>query len=167
MKKLISLFVCCLLFQISTHAQSPVEGNMPWKNTSLLPLPAGPSVVGVFDGRTPCQVMARQLGVTTTPDCIKIKWRLILYQDPKTQAPTTYSLEGFVYRKPPREGKWTIAHGSKDDPNAVVCVLDPDKPSQSIYILKADENVLFFLDKDKKLMVGDGNFSYTLNRTGE
>jgi hypothetical protein len=60
--------------------------------------------------------------------------------NPKTQAPTTYKLEGFIYRNPPREGKWTVVHGTKDDPDAIVYLLDADKPGQSIYLLKGDDN---------------------------
>ncbi|MDB4919020.1 MAG: hypothetical protein JWQ54_1003 [Mucilaginibacter sp.] len=167
MKKAFILFLCFFLFQISLYGQAGEVGNVPAKNTSRLPLPAGPSVVGVFDGRSPCQEMAKQLNEKTIPECTKIKWRLVLYQDPKTYEPTTYKLEGFVYRNPPREGKWTVIRGTKNDPMAIVYQLDPDKPDRSIYILKADDNVLFFMDKDKNLMVGNNDFSYTLNRTGE
>jgi hypothetical protein len=166
-KTFLILLVCCFLFRISTNAQSTGGGNVPEKNTSRLPLPAGPTVVGVFDGRTPCQEMAKQLNEKTIPECIKIKWRLVLYQDAKTHEPTTYKLEGFVYRNPPREGKWAVTRGTKSDPQAIVYQLDPDKPDRSIYILKGDDNVLFFMDKDKNLMVGGSDFSYTLNRTGE
>lgn len=30
--------------------------------------------------------------------------------------------------------------------------------------MKGDDNVLFFLDKDRNLLVGNSDFSYTLNR---
>ncbi len=33
--------------------------------------------------------------------------------------------------------------------------------------LKADEDVLFFLDKDRNIMVGNKNFSYALYKTIE
>ena len=77
---------------------------------------------------------------------------------------TSYSLEGFVYRKPPRIGKWTILKGSKTDLNALVYQLDPDSPGGFLSFLKGDDNILFVLDRERNLMVGNIYFSYTLNR---
>ncbi len=158
------LMTCCSLF--ATPPATPVIASpMQSVATNAKPdLPTGPHVLGVFDGRTPCQELARQLKVVTIPECIKIKWRLILFQDPATHAPTSYSLEGFVYRKPPRTGKWTILKGTKTDPNAIVYQLDPDTPQGFQSFLKADDNILFFLDQDRNLLVGNIYFSYTLNR---
>ena len=126
------------------------------------------NLIGYFDGRTPCQELAKQLNELTIPECIKIKWRLILFHDSLTNAPTTYILEGFVYRNPPKTGTWAISRGSKADANAIVFELDPDKTDPDhafMFLLKADDNVLFIMDKDRKLMVGNDNFSYTLYRT--
>ena len=41
---------------------------------------------------------------------------------------------------------------------------NPGKPQGSPAFLKADDNILFFLNKDRNLMVGNADFSYTLNR---
>lgn len=122
------------------------------------------SMLGRFVGRSPCQDVARELSKAVTPDCIKVKWDLALYQDPNTLAPTTYKLRGTFFRERVREGKWTIVRGIKTSPNAVVYQLDPDKPQGSLFLLKADSNILFFLDRDRNLLVGNANFSYTLNR---
>jgi hypothetical protein len=46
----------------------------------------------------------------------------------------------------------------------VVYQLDPDQPDRTIYLLVGDRNTLFFLDKEGRLLKGDENFSYTLNR---
>ncbi|GAB3428601.1 hypothetical protein [Niabella aquatica] len=167
MAKLIQLMVLCGLLQANLFGQNQNSENVPAPNTSLLPLPKGPTVLGVFDGRTPCQGIARALNEKTIPECIKIKWRLILYQDAVTHAPTTFSLEGFVYKNPPRTGKWRIVKGTRTNPSATVYQLDTEKPDEAIYLYKGDDNVLFFLDKKKNFMVGDNNFSYTLNRTRE
>jgi len=152
---------CCLHHQLKSQ---PIT-NRPAKNTATVPIPTGATVLGVFDGRSPCQDIARELNVETIPECIKIKWRLTLFQDSITQAPTEYKLEGFVYRNPPRKGKWRIVQGTKANPKAVVIQLDPDSPTKNIFLLKADQHVLFFLDKERRLMVGNENFSYTLYRT--
>ena len=121
-------------------------------------------MLGRFVGRSPCQDVARELNKTVTPDCIKVKWDLTLYQDPNTLAPTTYKLNGTFFRERIREGKWTIVRGTKTSPNAVVYQLDPDKSQGSLFLLKADSNILFFLDKERNHLVGNANFSYTLNR---
>jgi hypothetical protein len=158
------LLTCCSL--LATPQSSPVI-NFPVqsvvKNTEP-DMPMGPHVLGVFDGRTPCQELARQMKVVTIPECNKIKWRLTLFQDPATHAPTSYSLEGFVYRKPPRTGKWAILKGTKTDPNAIVYQLDPDNSGGFQSFLKVDDSILFFLDGDRNLLVGNLHFSYTLNR---
>lgn len=126
--------------------------------------PPGNSLVGVFDGRTPCRELAKQFDEKTSDACIKIKWRLILYKDSITGNPSVYQLLGLVYRKEnPRVGNWKIVKGTQTNPDAIVYQLDfPGK--ESILLLKADDNVLFFLDKQKHLMVGNRDFSYTLNR---
>jgi hypothetical protein len=164
MKKIFAglIFILCCRFQ---QLKSQPIANRPAKNTATVPIPTGPNVLGVFDGRSPCQGIARELHVETIPECTKIKWRLTLYQDSITHAPTEYKLEGFVYRNPPRKGKWRIVRGTKTNPNAVVIQLDPDDPGKNIFLLKVDQYVLFFLDKDRRLMVGNENFSYTLYRT--
>lgn len=122
------------------------------------------SMLGRFVGRSPCQEVARELSKPVTSDCIKVKWDLTLYQDPNTLAPTTYKLNGTFFRERVREGQWTIVRGTKTNPNAVVYQLDPDKPQGSLLLLKADSNILFFLDRNRNLLVGNSNFSYTLNR---
>jgi hypothetical protein len=124
----------------------------------------GPNIFGYFEGRSPCQEIAKMLGVSGREACIKIKWQLILYQDPVTHAPTTYALGGFAWRNPPKTGKWAIVKGAKEDPDAVVLQLDPDNPQGFLSLLKADDNILFFLDKNRELLIGNEQFSFTLNR---
>ena len=43
-------------------------------------------------------------------------------------------------------------------------VYDPDKTQGSLSLLKADDNISLFLDKERNPMMGNGDFSYTLNR---
>jgi hypothetical protein len=128
------------------------------------PVPPGKVVAGIFDGRTPCQELASRLDEEATKSCIKIKWRLILFKDSVSGNPAGYEMTGFVYkRQNPRRGEWKILKGVPSNPNAVVVELaEKDRPS--LYLLKADENVFFFLDENKNLMVGNRDFSYTLNR---
>jgi hypothetical protein len=121
-------------------------------------------IVGIFDGRTPCQEFAKQVNQPTTPDCIKIKWRLTLYKGSININSGTYRLEGFVFRRDNvLTGNWKIIKGSKSDPEALVYQLDHPVKGP-LYFQKGDEDVLFFLDKQKNLMIGNRNFSYALYR---
>ena len=123
-------------------------------------VPVGPEIFGVFYGRTPCQELSAQLNVAASEACNKVKCRLILYQDPATKAPTTYSWKG----KTNWTGKWSIIEGTKTDPRAIVYQLQPANPEGFLSFLQVDENILFFLGKDGSPLVGNIKFSYTLNR---
>jgi hypothetical protein len=152
---LLSLVACSFLLA-ARELVSQVSSPTPSASTSSQArLPSGPDVLGVFEGRSPCQEIVRLLNATNREACTKIKWRLILYQDPVTHAPTTYALGGFMWRNPPRTGKWTVTKGAKFDSNATVYQLDPDDPQGFLSFVKADDNILFFLDKDRNLLIGN------------
>lgn len=124
-------------------------------------------IIGIFDGRTPCQELAKQLKEPTIPECFKIKWSLTLYKNGLDTTSGTYSLQGFVFRgNNILKGKWQIIKGTNADPNAIVYQL-VHSSRDTLYFLKADDNVLFFLDKDKNILVGNRNFSYALYKTTE
>ena len=118
------------------------------------------AILGTFVGRSPCREVARELNKAVNADCIKLKWELTL-------KPTTYRLKGTFYRERIGEGRWAIVEGTKTNPEAIVYRLDPDKAAGSLFFLKADNNILFFLDKERNLLKGNGDFSYTLNRTND
>jgi hypothetical protein len=113
-----------------------------------------------FVGRTPCEEIAKEYEWSTSDECFKLKWKLVLFRDPKTGEPTTYNLQRTLHRAEPIKGKWTIVNG----PKQMIYRLDPDRPDISISLLVGDENVLFFLDKENRLFGGNSEFSYTLNR---
>lgn len=138
--------------------------RQPDMSYRITPLAAGPAVFGVFEGRTPCRGIARDLGVRVPASCTKAKWRVTLFQDPATLAPTTYRLEGTMARRAAREGRWERVRGIPGDPDAVVYRLEQTPRQPAILLLRGDENVLFFLDADRALRVGHADFSYTLNR---
>lgn len=119
---------------------------------------------GMFDGRTPCQELSLYLQEKPRPECIKIKWRLFLYKDAVTNEPTRYELSGFIFKRDkPQTGKWNIIKGTAGDPAATVYELViAGKPS--LLFLKADENILIFLDAERKPYVGNRDFSFALNR---
>jgi NlpE N-terminal domain len=141
---------------------STVESSAP--TPSVPPVTADSVVLGAFVGRSPCRDAAIQLNKAVKADCVKVKWDLTLYRNPSTLTPTTYKLKGTFYRERIREGKWTIVRGIKVNPDAIVYQLDPDKPQESLSFFKAADNILFFLDKERNLLIGNGDFSYTLNK---
>jgi hypothetical protein len=80
----IPLIICLslMIFSKYVNAQEPKQ-----KPNTLL---------GVFDGRTPCKVLAIYLNEPPSPDCFKIKWRLSLFVDSISQKPGRYELIGFT-----------------------------------------------------------------------
>ncbi|HEU0296889.1 MAG TPA: hypothetical protein VFR47_29395 [Anaerolineales bacterium] len=139
----------------SSFPEPPTRPPMP-------PMPEGSSVFGVFDGRTPChELVVEFTKVTSFPGCLKIKWRLTLYQDSATSAPSTYLYMGTsTYR----EGSWEIIHGMNGDSGAVIYQLNLDDGQPPVSFLSVDENHLYLMDRDMNLLIGNELFSYTLSR---
>ena len=129
-------------------------------------LATGAMVFAVFEGRTPCHGIARELNIPQDAGCIKSKWRVTLYQNPETSAPTTYKVEGSLFRGGARQGTWSVTRGASIDPNATVFQLSPTQTQPALLLLKGDENVLFFLNQKREPLIGHADFSYTLNRVG-
>jgi len=152
----------------ASRAEKPGDrdqvNNAPEISYKISPMATGPTVFGVFEGRTPCQGISRELKKEAHPGCIKSKWRVTLYQDPRTSAPTTYKVEGSLFRQGAREGMWSITRGAAIDANATVYQLSATSTQPALLLLKGDDNVLFLLDQKRELLVGHAEFSYTLNR---
>jgi hypothetical protein len=152
----------------AANSEKPVDASLavttPDMSYKIAPLATGPTVFAIFEGRSPCHGISRELKLPQHPGCTKVKWRVTLYQDPQTSVPTTYKVEGSLHRRNPREGTWSIVRGVKTDPNAVVYQLNSTPSEAALLLLKADDNILFFLNQDREPMVGHADFSYTLNR---
>lgn len=111
-----------------------------------------------FQGRTPCGVP----GVSKNQECYKLKWYLVLYGNPAKNEPLTYRVLGTGYRlEGGRKGKWVI---NKQKNGRLVYDLLDDNGKPFLHLLKLDEGVLIFTDEKGNLLVGDHDFSYTLNR---
>lgn len=160
---IIILFINYFFLSINEAFSQILLENIPSKKTSSKPIATGASVHGVFEGRCPCQELAKELKIIKSPECFKTKWGLTLWQNPDNQAPSTYKIESSFYRKTPREGTWSIIKGTKTNPDAIVYQL-VSEGLEPIFLMKGDENVLFFLDKNKNFLAGNILFSYTLNR---
>lgn len=146
-------------------AEAIVIPSAEWGRSSesytMTPLASGPTVFGVFEGRSPAQGIARELKMPTDPNRMKVKWRVTLYQDAATSSPTTYKIEGSLHRQERREGRWQIVR--KDD-GTVLYQLTGSKTQADLFLQRGDDNVLYFLGHDRELLVGHADFSYTLNR---
>ncbi|MEW6736728.1 MAG: copper resistance protein NlpE N-terminal domain-containing protein [Acidobacteriota bacterium] len=116
----------------------------------------GDPIFAVFENRIPCT------------DCEKIKFSLALYQDRETKMPTTFKLARVYVSKGNdrtiNEGTWVITHGTNLDPDAVVYQLDSNVPQEFRSYWAIGENILFILDQDMNPRIGDGRYSYTLNK---
>ena len=162
-----------LSFAADGSKPEPPAAAAPDLTYKLLPVASGANVYGVFEGRTPCEI-AKVVNITAPAGCFKLKWRLTLFQDPKTKAPASYRLEGSLFPKGPREGALTPLSGTPFDAAAQVVRLElPDadragyvrgKSAEPIHLMRGDENVLFFLDNGGKLGLGNRDFNYVLNR---
>jgi hypothetical protein len=159
MKYIIIVFVTSYysLFVNISNAQTAAIDNKPSKTITRRPIPTGPSVLGVFEGRPPCSGIAKQLGITRDTNCEKLKCRLTFYRHPATFQPTKYIL--YIVGGGTREGKWAIVKGIQSNPNAEVYRLEADTTGTYFYLLKGDENVLFILDENKDLRIGNEKFS--------
>ena len=111
-----------------------------------------------FEGRTPCGVPGI---IPAGKLCYKLKWYLVLYT--ANNAPTTFRVLGTPYRREDggRRGTWKIITG-KD--GRIIYQLNDEKGDSFIHLLKLDDGVLIFTDASGNLLVGDQDFSYTLNR---
>ena len=129
----------------------------PGGSYTISPLSTGPTVYGVFEGRTPCQGVARILARTVAPGCPKLKFRLTLYQNPDNRRPTTFKLEGTLYRSDRVEGPYTLSD------KGVITLEGPNRTTL-ISLLKVTDDAVMFLDHAGNLLVGNASFSYTLER---
>jgi hypothetical protein len=113
----------------------------------------------VFEGRTPCKVPGI---IAPGSFCYKLKWYLILYANPATHQSAGYKVYGTAYRNEGgRTGNWKLI---KDQNGRIIYQLNDDKGNGFIYLRKLDENILVFTTVEGKLLTGDEDFSYTLNR---
>jgi hypothetical protein len=131
---------------------------------TISPVSKRQDVFGVFEGRTPCHGIARELAAAVRPGCWKLKWRVTLFQDPRSHEPTTYKVEGTLYGSNARQGQWRTTRGTADDPKAMVYELLPGAQHRRILLLSGDDNVLFFLDQNRRPLIGTEQNTYTLDR---
>jgi hypothetical protein len=112
-----------------------------------------------FEGRTPCNVPGV---IPEGMQCYKLKWYIILYAGNENSKTGTYRVFGTPYRSSNgKTGNWKIITGKND---RVIYQMNDDNGNGFLYLLKLDEHILVFTDAQGKLLTGNKDFSYTLNR---
>jgi hypothetical protein len=120
----------------------------------------GDPILAVFEGRIPCNVA----------NCEKLKVGLVLYQHRKAKSPTTYWLGIIGASGNDRivtQGTWTIRHGVKEYPEAVVWELDSNTPLDLRFYWHVNENILLLLDQSMSPKVGNAAWGFMLSRFAE
>lgn len=115
--------------------------------------------VMTFDGRTPCQPFGQDYLVSISSSCLKIKWRLILHTTPASGKPAGFRLINRAMSPKEIVGNWSVDQRG----NTEVLKLDSES-HETLQFLFIDPNVLFMLDQQRNLLVGNEHFSFTLNR---
>jgi len=158
-----------LLHLLNTD-NSLLVGNGGWSYTLSNIKPSGSDQINIsaapavlkdsmgFEGRTPCNVP----GVIAPGSlCYKLKWYVVLYANAQMNQPGSYKVFGTPWRKEGGiTGNWKIIAGKN---GRTIYQLNDDKGNGFLYLLKLDEHILVFTDAQGKLLVGDEDFSYTLN----
>jgi hypothetical protein len=149
--------------------QKLLTGNGGWSYTlnNEIPLPDGGLNLfpgeeslpdsAIFQGRTPCLPFAY---AKQGPHCYKLKWWLVLYAHPQTGKPATYYLKGTVVDHERKSGTWSIHRGQ----NGRIIYHLRSAENEVLELVKLDENILAFADREGMLLTGNEDFSYTLNR---
>ncbi len=139
----------------------PVEDN----EVNIRPGQAARQDLRVFEGRTPCQDLSALLGLNKSEACNKMKWYILLYSDPLTGKPSHFLMGGIGYVKETMaRGEWKIV---TEPGGRSIYQLSSDRWTRPLNLLKGDDDILFFVDAAGRLLVGNENFSYTLNKRKE
>ena len=118
--------------------------------------------IGVFEGRTPCYSKLRDIHGLPATGCQLIKCQLKILLNGEFFLKTIYVGTGnTVYNI---NGKWKLTQSG--DASTFIYHLTPDtgKSRSVLSLLKADDNILFLLDDNGKLLVGNDYCSFTLNK---
>lgn len=159
------------LLHIMDSEDNLLAGNGGWSYTinnmkpsvmTVISMNAGQTILKdsmVFNGRTPCGVPGV---IAAGHDCYKLKWRIVLYADSGSNQPTTYKAY-VVFRSldKPRTGNWKMIKGKN---NRITYGLYDDSGKIFLNLISPGENILLFTDANGKLLVGNEDFSYTLNK---
>ena len=118
------------------------------------------SVLGVFEGRTPCGPIVLEFAQFPGENCEKVKLQVTLYGAGASATPTSYLARG---TRGSRRGRVSVRRGTPEVPGATVYQLHYDS-ARIFSLLAVGSKVLLVLDHELRVLAGDASWSYTLNR---
>lgn len=130
----------------------------------------------LFVGSTPCDPFIKSLlRIQDDAKCEFLKWELTLYKSQINSDSFKLSVvygesqpntNGFINggKKVEITGKYTIGHGIYGNPHIKVYHLNGASFRSSVLLAEMDQNILHFMDNEKKFIVGNGGWGYVLNR---
>ncbi len=110
-----------------------------------------------FLGRTPCGIPG--FDAPGGKDCYKLKWKIVFFNNGKSIQYKTY---GTAFRN--NISTTGIVQLKKTGSGRTLYQLNNSEGKPMLHLLLLDEGVMIFTDEDGKLLVGDEDFSYTLNK---
>ena len=137
------------------------------------PTPNAPQAAdsAVFVGSTPCDSLIRSIiGIPQDAPCDYIKWVFRL-QDNSAEFQLNISYgEYLINTQLFQHGGTSMAYAGKykiiagQDSARRIYYLSAEKMPAQLILVRFDENIFHFADREKKLMVGNSGFGYVLNR---
>jgi hypothetical protein len=110
-------------------------------------------------GRTPCGMLG---AVQAGNPCYKIKWSVALYRGQADRHSGTYAIKGTAWRgEGTRRGTWRLVQVGK---RQTIYALQRVFGEMPVYLLAASNNLYLFTGATGNPLVGNGDFSYTLNK---
>jgi hypothetical protein len=129
--------------------------KLPASEVYLKQRPSGFKDSIVFEGRTPCKGVEEMMTGVSRQDCYKKKWLVYLYKNSPSATSGSYKIgSNGAYT-----GKWHLKDGS--DKSIFQLQLNNGR---SLSLLQVDNNIVYLMDTKGELMVGDHDFSYSLNK---
>ena len=130
--------------------------QVPTSEINLKPKNTGFKDSIVFEGRTPCRGIEELMEGKARPECYKKKWLVYLYKTSPSASSGTYKIGSMEIRK----GNWKLKGDGK---GKIIYSLDLNN-GNTLDLLHTDENIVYLMDGKGGIMVGDHDFSYSLNR---
>jgi len=112
-----------------------------------------------LEGRTPCGVPGI---IEKGKVCYKLKWHMVLYKKPGSADVGNYKITGTAWRdRGSVQGTWKIVSGKSGE---TIFQLYNEKAVVFLRLTWVDTGIFVFTDTSGHLLVGNEDFSYTLNR---
>jgi len=147
-----SVILMALIFTSPTRGESYVLPGETSKPASEGLVTGTPGLVGIFYGHLPCN------------DCQRQKTLLILFVDPKTNSPKSYTLERILVGKGNErhvtKGTWSLVK-DKSRPGATIYELDNQAPVHMKRFWAVEKSTLLVLDQANRTLRSTFKEPYT------